>query len=102
MDNALTDKQGWTPGPWRAVAASIWQDNARSDVSAVAVCVASGTRTRAEAEANARLIAATPEMLEALQGLLREVDATAARTGWADRGERERARAAIAKATGAA
>ena len=41
-------------------------------------------------------------LLEALEGLLREVDVLATRDGWCDRGEREAARQAIASATGAA
>lgn len=43
------------------------------------------------------IIAKLPAMVTALRELLCEVDATAARIGWADRGERARARTVLAK-----
>lgn len=53
-----------------------------------------GFNTAKEAEANARLIAAAPELLEALQAVVRIADRKTV--------EFDKARAAIAKATGAA
>ena len=53
-----------------------------------------GVRTKA----NARLIAAAPELLEALEGMVRLLEVEDARL--ANFGEVDRARAALAKATG--
>ncbi len=53
-----------------------------------------GTRLQEVAEANARLIAAAPELLDALR------DLSASCQKWAPTIDRSRARAAIAKATG--
>jgi hypothetical protein len=47
--------------------------------------------------ADAKLIAAAPDLRDALEGLLAEVDAMTARTGWAGNGFREKARAALAR-----
>ena len=55
--------------------------------------VASVRLTRSECQANARLIAAAPELLEALKGLLNSDD-------WERRDACAAARAAIAKAEG--
>lgn len=69
----------YTRGPWRAEGPSIWNDYG-------CVCVSVNTA------ANARLIAAAPELLEALQGVLRVADRETI--------EFDAARAAIAKALG--
>ena len=94
-----------TPGPWSS---SMWTDDVAGAVGWSIVCGDAGHRVptntfetddEEEAEANARLIAAAPELLEALQ----------AYDAWADKTPphdqelkvlRERIRAAIAKATG--
>lgn len=59
-----------TPGPW--VAHCTYISGSTDDVS-IATCSYRGKVDLAEAEANARLIAAAPEMLEALVSLTRWV-----------------------------
>lgn len=75
-----------TPGPWK-----VDYNWAVKDYLGGLVCSPN--------EANARLIAAAPEMLEALKGLVQLVDAHVGEE--AENWNRE-ARAAIAKATGRA
>lgn len=85
-----------TPGPWK-----VREDyaGAQSVVSADAFLARVGPPNTEQAEANARLIAAAPELLEALQGLLAAVEqGTLPGSGKAQ----DAARAAIAKATGSA
>ena len=53
-----------------------------------------------QAEANARLIAAAPELLEALRELMIEVEDMTKLSGWFGYGARDKARSAIAKAMG--
>lgn len=91
-----------TPGPWIieditddgqsviSAASKNWIDFAR-------VWVVTDESTDKEGEANARLIAAAPELLEALKDVMSAVE-----LGWIPDGESMfNARAAIAKATGA-
>ena len=89
----------YTPGPWEARGLSVFLPN--ETALAVATCVPH----RPEAQANARLIAAAPELLEALQAVQIHLE----HCGWGDSFNRERAEdaglpnmitAAIAKATG--
>ena len=97
-----------TPGPWRVSTANPLQVN--TDKGGDSVGVAESQKYNApntfcdpnEAEANAKLIAAAPELLEALDGLLLTVGMTA----FKHEGQRavlqeacDIARAAIAKAT---
>lgn len=95
-----------TPGPWRAN--SSWIEAPQMALRVAAVdWPKRGTapKSKEEAEANARLIAAAPEMLEALKGIEHFADAVAYRTdplSVALRGWIEAGRAAIAKAGGAA
>jgi len=93
-----------TPGPWFAVRNSCyWEVNPAREVGdydtpfTVADCCASdpGDTTGLQ-EANARLIAAAPDLLAALEGLLAILDA-----GALYETQSVAARAAIAKATGA-
>lgn len=89
MTNSTTNH---TPGPWRvhAVAGLIQEANGHS------IAAYTGT-SQDEADANARLIAAAPELLAALEHLL------ALNSGCAPEEEErgwDQARAAIAKATG--
>jgi hypothetical protein len=85
-----------TPGPWRSLI--IAPNNMDSGTTMVATpngsglaidCADSGL-TFAESAANARLIAAAPDLLEALKGVLRVADRAT--------DEFDAARAAIAKA----
>lgn len=79
-----------TPGPWKVFHAIAMEDDGTPML--YAVVGATDTRTAVECEANERLIAAAPELLKALEHLLR---CTAIPDDWA-----EPARAAIAKARG--
>lgn len=83
----------YTPGPWIAYdfAADWWVANPEDD-SGPMLRVGSDHDRR---EANARLIAAAPELLEALELLLREEE-----RGTVCEIDRQTARTAIAKATG--
>ena len=107
MDNALTDlKQGHTSGPWEVeqpMDHELWIVEAGKEAyewRVIAGCPfpdEKGDISRQQVEANARLIAAAPELLEALQ-------AASAYIGTTDRGAgiKRIADAAIRKATGAA
>ena len=101
----MSTEQKWTPGPWlRDTASGLSCDVRASSGRKVALCWGlSTTRAamenrpgyRAECNANAHLIAAAPELYDALEALLD--------SPYADpHGEKERmaARAALAKARG--
>lgn len=84
-----------TPGPWRANSSWIEGPQMALRVAAVDWPVrGSAPKSKDEAKANARLIAAAPEMLEALKACADKL----ASLGWSQ--EEIAARAAIAKATG--
>ena len=99
-----------TPGPWDVEPKGSRHFVDGADGLTVAYLDRAGVRERAEIEANARLIAAAPELLEALEGaeelaegaikLLRQLDMETGRIA-AECVLRD-ARAAIAKATGGA
>lgn len=96
-----------TPGPW-LIAESVVSRHAITNMRRIrskneglehgAVCDVYGIQDGSEASANARLIAAAPDLLEALQGMIEVVSNT-------EYGEIDRklavkdARASIAKAT---
>ena len=91
-----------TPGPWRVSRDSygivrIWADY-RGEECDVACPEGDGSINSAERDANARLIAAAPELLTALQGLLADYQ-----NALSDSRQRDvvvtAAKAAIAKAT---
>ena len=95
-----------TPGPWlRDDCSGLDCDVRAASGRKVALCwgLASNNATnyradyRAECDANAHLIAAAPELLEALQRLLSENDNMTQRINLL--GAMDQARAAIAKAT---
>lgn len=78
-----------TPGPWRATLKTVTAPETE-DRLALEVRIHGGNVD--DNRANARLIAAAPELLEALVELLAEVEGCGA--------SEKKARAAIAKATG--
>ena len=73
------DKPGYTPGPWKATRSNpaegydCWwiTANHRNNFEKDLATVAGGAST---SEANARLIAAAPEMFEALRALIDAID----------------------------
>lgn len=97
-----------TPGPWHADAAG--QITAQADASlplldyqvALTVAPVAGTKGREIREANARLIAAAPELLEALQSIAEYWNRDQNETAMADACWHaiKTAMAAITKATG--
>ena len=101
----------WTPGPWRVSGGRyIKQDYTEiglSDDAGMMIASIPGGETsgpffvenRAECDANARLIAAAPELLEALEDCVAVMDRELAGLK-AIQPELSSARAAIAKATG--
>ena len=106
MDNALTDlNQGHTPGPW-AAGETRYQRDMRTFQNVMAgeynfvAAVSSDPQNREATGANARLIAASPDLLKALQDLVAAVE-----TGpWVKEQQAplDAALNAIARATGAA
>lgn len=94
-----------TPGPWKAYDATagthIVAENEEGDarVAYVKVCLADFS-PKAQ-QANARLIAAAPELLAALEALVGEADLGEVDLDDGDRTKLDNARAAIAKAKGA-
>jgi hypothetical protein len=98
-----------TPGPWFAEANdSYWEVNPMNGgddgipFSVANVCCSSpGYRDGGLQEANARLIAAAPELLEALRELLEDTQHANHDCGDLSYCPVSKARAAIAKATGA-
>ena len=89
-----------TPGPWIAHEGAIFQEKPHGEVSPLICDTINGRKfTGEERGANARLIAAAPELLDALQSLLARVSSDIiANQCWHE--EQRAARAAIAKATG--
>ena len=90
-----------TPGPWRLNSDALVCGNGDLMMS-IAICYdkssAADGVSRDEMKANARLIAAAPELLDALQSLLARVSSDIiANQCWHE--EQRAARAAIAKAT---
>lgn len=66
----LAAKAGHTPGPWRIVSLFAVEN---SKQVLVADCHTHSGATDDEREANARLIATAPELLQALEGLTKEL-----------------------------
>lgn len=87
-----------TVGPWHTSAGIIIAPNlaAIATIPTGAGCVRCAAASADEAHANARLIAAAPELLEALQAVMDDNR----RLGAVSRPNGEAARAAIAKAEG--
>ena len=90
-----------TPGPWRAVPNAPGISDTVIDSGRMVVADVISRKSTDELRANARLIAAAPDLLEALRALVdlqeaNEASETKALDFW------DHARAAIAKATGGA
>ena len=87
-----------TPGPWSAVSCRVGWYIASAPDGAIVVDTgdAEGRYGPIESEANARLIAAAPELLAALQAI---AEGCSFPEDDVQRAIRDRARAAIAKAT---
>jgi len=90
-----------TPGPWQTVE-SLDEAGHFSvhGTDGVPVCRLGGNHTNINAAANAALIAAAPDMLVILQSLVNTLGGGGGIPAY--RGQVERARAAIVKATGGA
>jgi hypothetical protein len=93
-----------TPGPWHAVKYAtrteiLARRKAQRKMTSIALVYGSDEDDSEQADANARLIAAAPELLEALQDVLCTLTMDAEWTK--DCYEVRKAEAAIAKATGA-
>lgn len=89
-----------TPGPWKVASAAACAEIEVMEIAEVAhlrvIPAAGGWPAPGEPEVDASLIAAAPELLEALQRLIDSGDVRDA----AEKGAVSMARAAIAKATG--
>lgn len=89
-----------TPGPWYAKGSSenrAWEVAERNTGELVAEL----NTIDATGEADARLIAAAPDLLAALRGLVRDIEGREKRTGITQMGTAiDAARAALAKAEG--
>ena len=90
-----------TPGPWEAKPTGPWDgwDGwSVEDATGAVVCDAHGSQLNGRREANARLIAAAPELLEALREIFHDVKQGAIPND--DDEWWKKASTAIAKATG--
>lgn len=65
---------GHTKGPWVAGGTTVWGSNEGSCRNTVCSTVCCGSLTKEEDASNARLIAAAPEMKEALELALEVID----------------------------
>lgn len=90
--------QGFTPGPWVIEKAA--DAYCIASVGNLVIMPSSGKVKHDNTEADARLIAATPDLLEALEMIVAEAGSYTARTGKPVYNWLDQARAAIAKAKG--
>lgn len=94
-------QSSFTPGPWRAEPTGPWDGWEVVAKDGATVCNGLGSQREPIRAANARLIAAAPELLEALQRLSDQC--TRLRMAWQLESDAERtARVVIAKAVGVA
>lgn len=89
---------GFTPGPWVIEKAA--DAYCIASVGNLVIMPSSGKVKHDNTEADARLIAAAPDLLEALEMIVAEADSYTARTGKPVYNWLDQARAAIAKARG--
>ncbi|MGU2551236.1 hypothetical protein ACTVY5_06780 [Pseudomonas aeruginosa] len=89
-------KQSYTPGPWDYWSGYNPVDELEAQITSEDgdIVIASYNRQIPEGEANAKLLAAAPELLEALQVCIQQITALCSADDVPDQ-----ARAAIAKAT---
>lgn len=89
-------KQSYTPGPWDYWSGYNPVDELEAQITTEDgdIVIASYNRQIPEGEANAKLLAAAPELLEALQSCIQQITALCSADDVPDQ-----ARAAIAKAT---
>lgn len=85
-----------TPGPWAREGLRVYVHNRGT----IAECPLPQSGGVFEVSSNARLIAAAPDMLAALKEMVDEADGISREHGWPLASRLDRARAAIAKATG--
>jgi len=88
----MSEELKHTPGPWSIRQESVWSVGTDHEMTALVYGC-----TDTEEEANARLIAAAPDLLEALKILAKQAESHGAEGVYWDK-----ARAAIAKAEGRA
>ncbi|MDC3857729.1 hypothetical protein [Pseudomonas aeruginosa] len=89
-------KQSYTPGPWDYWSGYNPVDELEAQITTEDgdIVIASYNRQIPEGEANAKLLAAAPDLLEALQACIQQITALCSTDDVPDQ-----ARAAIAKAT---
>jgi len=92
----MTQHTKHTPGPWMFRPSRQPQITSESDPAGRTIAIVYDQVPDAERKANASLIAAAPELLEALKECLGELE----RLGWGGAGYTDLAHAAIAKAEG--
>ncbi|MBG7512582.1 hypothetical protein I5J62_24380 [Pseudomonas aeruginosa] len=92
-------KQSYTPGPWDYWSGYNPVDELEAQITTEDgdIVIASYNRQIPEGEANAKLLAAAPDLLEALEACVARITNEVADAEFLD--EVEQARAAIAKAT---
>lgn len=90
--------QGFTPGPWVVQRAA--DAYCIASIGNLVIMPSSGKVKHDNTEADARLIAAAPDLLEALEMIVAEADSYTARTGKPVYNWLDQARGAIAKARG--
>ena len=95
-----TPRPAHTPGPWDVEPKGSRHFVDGADGLTVAYLDRAGVRERSEIEANARLIASAPELLEALEAVLPDLEHYVATHGPGPDKRLAIARAAIAKARG--
>jgi len=92
-----------TPGPWEVSPSGVLIGTAADPYQAIATIIdGHGSVSPCELAPNARLIAAAPELLQALQALLSYTEACEGLLNASPAGQVIAARNAIAKATGGA